>query len=423
MKNFVLVSIACTLIIFGCSSAKDTNKELVNKVSVKETIIPTILISIDGFANHYLQTYQPKNILKLAEGGVKAKSLIPVFPSKTFPNHISIVTGNYPATHGVIHNKFYNRDLDKQYKLGLGKEDPNWLRSSTLWSIAEQNNIKTGIYFWPESEANISKNKPTYVKPYKHNTPNKKRFNEMINWLTLPEDKRPSLVLGYFSTIDTAGHDFGIGSQEVKQAITDLDLLLGEFLDDIANKVNYDVNIILVSDHGMTDISQNTIQYSYLFEGIDGVKDIRVINGQTQLFVYLPEDDATKEKALVNTIKSKLSTEDKQQVSVYDFENFPKAWHFNTRSSVMPNLVLEVLPPYVFGKPRGKAGATHGYDPKMTSELNAIFIANGPSFKKGIEIEAFENIHVFPMMLSLLGMEVPEGTDADQNVLLPILEH
>jgi len=423
MKNFVLVSIACTLIIFGCSSAKDTNKELVNKVSVKETIIPTILISIDGFANHYLQTYQPKNILKLAEGGVKAKSLIPVFPSKTFPNHISIVTGNYPATHGVIHNKFYNRDLDKQYKLGLGKEDPNWLRSSTLWSIAEQNNIKTGIYFWPESEANISKNKPTYVKPYKHNTPNKKRFNEMINWLTLPEDKRPSLVLGYFSTIDTAGHDFGIGSQEVKQAITDLDLLLGEFLDDLANKVNYDVNIILVSDHGMTDISQNTIQYSYLFEGIDGVKDIRVINGQTQLFVYLPEDDATKEKALVNTIKSKLSTEDKQQVSVYDFENFPKAWHFNTRSSVMPNLVLEVLPPYVFGKPRGKAGATHGYDPKMTSELNAIFIANGPSFKKGIEIEAFENIHVFPMMLSLLGMEVPEGTDADQNVLLPILEH
>ena len=68
MKNFVLVSIACTLIIFGCSSAKDTNKELVNKVSVKKTIIPTILISIDGFANHYLQTYQPKNILKLAEG-------------------------------------------------------------------------------------------------------------------------------------------------------------------------------------------------------------------------------------------------------------------------------------------------------------------------------------------------------------------
>ena len=422
MKNFVLVSIACTLIIFGCSSAKDTNKELVNKVSVKETIIPTILISIDGFANHYLQTYQPKNILKLAEGGVKAKSLIPVFPSKTFPNHISIVTGNYPATHGVIHNKFYNRDLDKQYKLGLGKEDPNWLRSSTLWSIAEQNNIKTGIYFWPESEANISKNKPTYVKPYKHNTPNKKRFNEMINWLTLPEDKRPSLVLGYFSTIDTAGHDFGIGSQEVKQAITDLDLLLGEFLDDIANKVNYDVNIILVSDHGMTDISQNTIQYSYLFEGIDGVKDIRVINGQTQLFVYLPEDDATKEQALANTIKSKLSTAEKQQVTVYDFENYPTAWYFNTRSPVMPNLVLEVLPPYVFGKPRDKAGATHGYDPKMTSELNAIFIANGPSFKKGLVIEPFKNIYVFPMMLSLLGLETPAGTDADQNILLPILE-
>ncbi len=422
MKTIVLASIACTLILFGCSSATDTNSDL-NAKTLKKSITPTILISIDGFANHYLETYQPKNILKLAEGGVKAKSLIPVFPSKTFPNHISIVTGNYPATHGVIHNKFYNRDLDKQYKLGLGKEDPNWLRSATLWSIAEKNDIKTGIYFWPESEINTTKNKPTYVKPYIHNTPNKKRFNKIIDWLTLPENERPSLVLGYFSTIDTAGHDYGIASEEVKQTITDLDLLLGEFLDDLAKKVDYDVNIILVSDHGMTDISQNTIQYSHLFKGIDGVKDIRVVNGQTQLFVYLPEDDALKEKALVNTIKSKLSTAEKQQVSVYDFENYPEAWHFNTRSSVMPNLILEVLPPYVFGKPREKGVATHGYDPKMTSELNAIFIANGPSFKKGLVIEPFKNIYVFPMMLSLLGLETPAGTDADQNILLPILKH
>lgn len=415
MKNLLIASIVGVVLFLSFLLITDSNKQTIKTPQ----IIPTILLSIDGFSNDYLQRFKPKNILKLAEYGVQAKSLIPVFPSKTFPNHISMVTGNYPAKHGVIHNSFYNRALDKNYKLGLGKEDPNWLRSSTLWSIAEKNGIKTGIYFWPESEINTAEHKPTYVKPYKHNTPNEQRFNQIIDWLKMPIHERPSLVLGYFSVIDSAGHDYGTTSKELEEAIAELDDLLGQFIDNLKQNLDYEVNIVLVSDHGMTDISPNTILYDHLFEGLE---DIRIVDGQTQIFIYLPEADPTKETELVSTIQSRLTASEKASINVYDFDNYPKHWHFNDRSSVMPNVVLEVLPPYVFGKPREKGNATHGYDPKFTSELNAIFIANGPSFKEGLLIEPFENIYVFPMMLSLLGLDVPQGINANKNVLLPILE-
>ncbi|XPF94800.1 ectonucleotide pyrophosphatase/phosphodiesterase [Colwellia sp. RE-S-Sl-9] len=414
MKNLFIASIAGIVLFFSFLLITDSNKQTIKTLQ----ITPTILLSIDGFSNDYLQRFKPKNILMLAEGGVKAKSLTPVFPSKTFPNHISMVTGNYPAKHGVIHNSFYNRALDKNYKLGLGKDDPNWLRSPTLWSIAEQHDIKTGIYFWPESEINTTQYKPTYVKPYKHNTPNEQRFNQIIDWLKMPVNERPSLVLGYFSVIDSAGHDYGTTSKELEEAIAELDDLLGQFIDNLKQNLDYEVNIVLVSDHGMTNISPKTILYNHLFEGLE---DIRVVDGQTQLFLYLPEDDKAKEAALVRTIKNRLTPFEKTLVNVYDFDNYPKHWHFKDRSSVMPNVILEVLPPYVFGKPREKGNATHGYDPKLTSELNAIFIANGPSFKEGLVIEPFENIYIFPMMLSLLGIDLQPDADAHQNILLPIL--
>jgi len=402
-----------------------------NDKITSEKVTPTILISIDGFANDYLEKYKPKNLLKLANQGVRAKALRSVFPSKTFPNHISIVTGNYPSTHGVIHNSFYNRALQKNYKLGRGKEDFNWLKSTPLWSVAEKNNVKTAIYFWPESEVNSKYFKPSYVKPYKHNTPNATRFNQIVEWLKLPENERPSLVLGYFSTIDSIGHDHGTASVELKKAIAQFDQLLGQFLERLNTELDTGVNIVLVSDHGMTNISPKTIHYEHLFEDVDNA---RVVDGQTQLFVYLPNSEMLNEESIANRIKSKLTPQEQAKVNVYGFDNYPKHWHFNARSPVMPNIVIEALPPYVFGKKKtalppydsGKqkklGNATHGYDPRFTSQLNAIFIANGPSFKKQLTIEPIENIHIFPMLLSLFDIEPPLNIDANKEVLLHIIQ-
>ena len=223
---------------------------------------PVILISIDGFAQHYLDKYQPKNILSLANSGVIAEAMYPIFPSKTFPNHLSIVTGVYPAEHGIVHNKFYHRKIGQEYSLGAGKQNSNWLTATPIWTLAEQRGIKTGVYFWPESEATVAGILPTYFFSYKHNTPNRTRVNQVVDWLKLPQDKRPQFVATYFSTVDSAGHEFGINSIELERAIKDIDIEIGHLVDRLKKEVSTPVNILLVSDHGMTTAGKdNAIQH------------------------------------------------------------------------------------------------------------------------------------------------------------------
>jgi len=378
---------------------------------------PTVLLSVDGFAHHYLQEYQPKHIISLTKSGVVANALIPVFPTKTFPNHLSIVTGNYPQNHGLVHNSFFNRQLNQRYKLGIGKFNNKWVTSSTLWTIAEKNNIKTAIYFWPESELSLNEYSPSYNLPYVHNTPNKARFDQIIEWLKLSERNRPELILGYFSTIDSAGHNFGIHSDELSKAISTFDDLLGVFLQRVKRELPFDINLVLVSDHGMTDISEQRISYFHLFDGVDTVQ---VVNGQTQLYVYL--EDPMMENEVSIMINENIRAREKDYIKVHKFEEFPQSWHFNSRSPVMPNIIIEAVPPFTFGTPKEKGRATHGYDPKLSNELSAIFIANGPSFKNNVSIESFENIHILPMILSLYDIETPKNIDGNKNVLYPILK-
>ncbi len=378
---------------------------------------PTVVISIDGFAHHYLELYKPPNLLKLARNGVVSDGLIPVFPTKTFPNHLSIVTGNYPVNHGLVHNRFYNRELNQTYKLGIGKLNSKWVTSPTLWSIAEQNDIKTGIYFWPESEVATDKNRPTYSFPYKHNTPNITRLDQIVDWLKLPVEERPEILLGYVSTIDSVGHDFGTRSVELAESIKDFDKLLGHFLSRVDKELSFDVNIIIVSDHGMVDISQDQFSYFHLFDGIDTVQ---VINGQTQLYVYLNSGDDEDETLL--KIHQNIRAKERKYIKLHKFDSFPKHWHFDRKTPVMPNLVVEVLPPYTFGNQRETGKATHGYSPELSSDLNAIFIATGPSFKTQQKIRSFENIHILPMILELYNIEISHKINGKKDVLYPILQ-
>lgn len=411
MRNTSIITVIICSVVSFYSFANELSSQ------IKRQYTPTILLSIDGFAHHYLEQYQPTNLLKLASKGVNAKALLPVFPTKTFPNHLSIVTGNYPSNHGLVHNKFYHRKLNKNYKLGIGKLDDTWVKSPTLWSIAERNNIKTAIYFWPESEINTKEYKPTYSFPYKHNTPNSDRFDQIVDWLKLPVAQRPELVLGYFSTIDSAGHDHGIHSKQLKESIQTFDQLLGDFIKRLENEVPDKVNIIIVSDHGMVDISEDTISYFYLF---DGIETFQVVNGQTQLYVYLKEnaDDNNVLKAIKNNIKQ----QDSNRINVYNFNEYPKEWNFHTRSPEMPDIILEAIPPYTFATPKDKDAGTHGFDRRLSSTLNAIFIADGPSFKNNLTIEPFENIHIFPMFLQMYEIEINYKVDGEKDVLYPILQ-
>ena len=393
---------------------------------------PLILLSIDGFSNEYLSKYAPKNILSLAKAGVQAEALLPVFPSKTFPNHLSIATGMYPVNHGIVHNYFYHRGLKKHYRLGAAKQNSAWLTALPIWNIAEQQGVKTAIYFWPESEAQTTGGKPSYNFSYNKKTSNQTRVNKIIDWLKLPSEKKPALIVSYFSTVDHAGHFFGPSSVEVKQAVADIDLLIGYLLTRLKNEIIDEVDIILVSDHGMMRSGiDNSIDTNTL---LTLPSNVTMVNGQTQLYFYSDNADALLDVRSQLSANNSLSDEAKNNKAspykIYSKGQYPEHWHFNQKDNLspfkqnntVPDLIVDASPPYNFvtGN-KYKSFATHGYDPLNHPQLDGIFIANGPSFNKKMHIAPFENIHIFPLLIHLLSLNQPNKIDGNMNVLLPIL--
>ncbi|WP_085297350.1 alkaline phosphatase family protein [Cognaticolwellia mytili] len=370
---------------------------------------PLVLLSIDGFAQRYLETYQPKALNSLVEQGTSAKALLPVFPSKTFPNHLSIITGQYPANHGIVHNSFFNRDINEKYKLGAGKNDARWLTADPLWHINERQGNKSAVYFWPESETSRENKTASYYYPYKHSTPNKTRFDQILNWLRLPAAERPNFITGYFASIDDAGHDFGENSPELIQAITELDNLLAEFVEQINTEFSGQVNLVIVSDHGMTKIDKkHVIKWKNM-----QIDDVKVINGSTQLYLY--SDNNQKLQESLTLFQSQQ--EEQKGYQIYQHPNFPAHWQLNTDGPSIPNAIIDAEMSYIFDKGRSHIDPeTHGYDPKSQRDLDAIFIATGPSFKKNVQIDAFNNVNVLPIITRALGLKDVDNIDGTYQI-------
>jgi predicted AlkP superfamily pyrophosphatase or phosphodiesterase len=382
---------------------------LFSAVSAAKT--PLVLLSIDGFAQRYLEIYQPKTLNNLILQGTSAKALLPVFPSKTFPNHLSIITGQYPANHGIVHNDFFHRNIDKEYQLGDGKNDTRWLTAKPLWHINEAQGNKSAVYFWPESETPIDNKNASYYYPYQHFTPNKTRLDQILNWLRLPEAERPNFIAGYFASVDDAGHDYGENSPQLIEAIANLDNLLASFVEQINTEFNGQVNLIIVSDHGMTKIGENhVINWQEML-----VDDVQVVNGSTQLYVY-----SDKTKSLQHSLalfENSQSKKQQQNYQVYQSPNFPAHWHLNKSGPAIPDAIINAAPSYIFDKGHKQIDPeTHGYDPKLQRDLDAIFIATGPAFKKNVQVEAFENINVLPIITRALGLKDVNDIDGNYDV-------
>jgi len=411
--NSLFISIVLTALSFSSSalSAVNSDKNLVKQA----TKTPVILISIDGFAQNYLIQYPTPNLHKLMQKSLTAKALLPVYPSKTFPNHLSIVTGVYPNKHGIIHNKFYERKLNEFYHLGAGKEQPKWLKAKPVWTRAEQHNIKSAIYFWPESEAKVDGVLPTYVMPYNKKTPNLTRVNKIISWLSLPVAQRPQFVAGYFSIVDSAGHHFGRGSEELAQAIQKIDDLIGLLVTKLTQQLGNNFDLIIVSDHGMVQIPANTV-INWQDKFVSNAT-ATVVNGETQLLIY------AKNAAITTALKKHFSDKAQGQYQVFSQADFPKSWHWQTMTSRTPDLIIDANVPYIFKPKKGAIHkATHGYDINKSSDLQAIFIAYGKNFKAGKTINAFENVNVAPLILHLLNITDADSLDGSLAIFLPYLQ-
>ncbi len=404
------------LLIFGSGSAYSKSAKPI-----------VILLSIDGFSYEYLNKHQPSNILALAKSGVIAK-LQPVYPSKTFPNHLSIITGSYPVNHGISNNSFYHPKLGKKYSKGAGKNNSAWLTADPFWSVAQQQGVKTAVYFWPESEA-IGKT-PTYNIPFNKTDSNKARFDQIIKWLQLPAEERPQFIASYFSSVDSAGHYYGPNSNELIKAVTDIDFLIGEFVTKIPEEIAHEVNIILVSDHGMLQKDKaKIIKPSMIFDekitDLIDRKALTVARNDTQLYIYFAKSKLTELERLKTIEKMTKNKNNTQLYLLYTKGKYPKHWQFDKKIELVPDIILEALPPATFVKENQDSKllnkGTHGYDAKNQKDLMGIFIALGPDIVKGKEINEFENIHIFPFMKELLAIKQPDTIDGKIEVLAPYI--
>jgi predicted AlkP superfamily pyrophosphatase or phosphodiesterase len=367
-----------------------------------------VLVSFDGFRYDYVQRFNPPHFKKFIQEGSCAKGLIPSFPSKTFPNHYTLVTGLYPGNHGLVDNHFYDPETRKQYSMKdkAIAVDPKYYGGTPLWQLATQQGMRTASYFWVGSEVEIQHTLPDYYLKYDESVPDPTRVEQTIAWLQLPEKERPHFISLYFSFTDTQGHNTGTHSKELEQAVMKADSLLGILTSRVA-RLKLPVNIILVSDHGMMELKQEETSYITLGKLFNiGDSSVVYANGGTQAHLYTNRVDS-----LYEILKGK---EVEHHFKIYKRQDFPAQWHYQHDRSGDLLLVADpgyYIQPTTFAWKKNvlkNVFGAHGYDPYETKDMQGIFYAKGPNIKKGITLEPFDNIHVYPFIAKILGLKIPE---------------
>lgn len=370
-----------------------------------------LLISIDGLRPKDISEQTTPNLWKFSDEGTRAQSLIPIFPSLTFPNHYTLVTGLYSDRHGITGNEIRDPNIPERFSLGAPSEvknDPRWWIGEPIWVTAQKQGLRSGTLFWPGSEAAIQGIRPTYYLPFDITMNNSTRIDNLLKWMDLPKNKRPHFYTLYFDTVDSAGHRYGPDSPESLAAIKEADENLGALFKALKERDLYNsMNILVVSDNGMAELDEEkAINISDVLEDFSGIEKV----GSTAVVGFF-SPDAQKINRLEIALKEKSDL-----YTVYKKKNIPARFHY-TNSQRIPDLLLvanegvAIKARLSFMQQRSGLKGAHGYDNKLPS-MQAVFIARGPYIQPGLKVRSFGNIHVYPLMCKLLGIR-PSTNDGN----------
>lgn len=380
-----------------------------------------LLISFDGFRSDYVERFDLPNFKQFMATGVRAEGIIPSFPSKTLPNHYSIVTGLYPGHHGLVDNYFYDPGRKSHFNMRMKQAvtDPYYFAGTPLWKLCSDSGILSASYFWVGSEVKDRGLLPDYFFQYDQSVPIKQRMDQVITWLKLPEQERPRFISLYFSSPDNESHLYGPFAEETKRSVLQLDSLLGVFMKQV-DETKLPVNVVIVSDHGMSELRHQEDTYVFLDELIKPQEGFVLVNGGTQAHLYV--SDSMKCDSIFAHVK------DGKGFYAVMRHNFPERWHYNHERS--GDILLVAKPGFYLmtgsrekilsDKKPGALFGVHGYDALVVADMYGIFYAKGPALKSGIEIPAFENIHIYPLIAKILGLALPQ-IDGKKEVLEPLL--
>ncbi|MDY0026039.1 MAG: ectonucleotide pyrophosphatase/phosphodiesterase [Lentimicrobium sp.] len=364
-----------------------------------------VVLSLDGFRWDYSQKTATPTLNLVAKEGVSTESLIPCFPSKTFPNHYTIATGLYPAHHGLVNNSFYDPALGESYAI-LNKEarfNADFYKGEPIWITAQKQGLLTASYNWVGSEVPIQDMCPDYWKDYDGGISLIQRIDTIINWLEMPENLRPRLIMAYYHEPDGVGHTYGPDDARTLNRVHELDSLTGILYNRIKALPNANcINFIVLSDHGMGNIdSERNIVLNDL---IPESWNVRIEGGNPMYNIYV-------KSPVVDSVYQRLKVVPHMQV--WKAGEVPAHLNYTGNPRIGDIVIVADSAWSITRFPPKKAftGGAHGYDPR-NKEMHTIFYAAGPAFKQGYVQPAFQNIHIYPLLAYLLGI-VPVKTDGD----------
>ncbi len=375
-----------------------------------------VLVSLDGFRYDYPRRYGAPHLLQLGIKGASApEGMLPVYPSLTFPNHISIITGLYPEHHGIVANSFWDpvREQTYVYTQPQSNSDGSWYSGTPLWVLAEQQGMRSACLFWPGSEAEIQGKRPSYYLHYDDKLDDEKRVDQVVAWLNLPTELRPHFITLYYANVDHAGHAYGPDSDEVRAAVHHLDSMVGDLQTKLA-PLHLPVDLVVVADHGMVTLQGSPVTLS-------DFADLSEFYIDGSLLYAKPDADVEE------TYEEFLAHPD-PRFKVYRRANMPAHLHFdeNPREG---DPVIVPTGPFSFrahssaqeNNSMNKPHGGHGFDPRTMPEMKAIFFAAGPDVRPGVQMKPFENVNIYPFIAEILGLTSPV-VDGTLDVLRPALK-
>jgi Type I phosphodiesterase / nucleotide pyrophosphatase len=377
-----------------------------------------VLVAFDGWRWDYLDRLEAPALRGLAARGVRSEGLIPVFPTLTFPNHYTLVTGLRPARHGIVSNTMLDPAIPGRFSLSntAVTGNPAWWGGEPIWHTATGQGVKSGTMFWPGSDVAIGGKYPTYWRQFQHTLPPAERTNQVLEWLRLPEGERPGLITLYYSDVDSAGHDGGPDSEAVREAVERVDHELGRLVEGVealglASRVHW----IIVSDHGMAPLSADRL--IQLDDYVDPAT-LQVVDAGPWLTV---NPVGVSADAIYEALHGRHP-----HLRVFRSAELPPQYGLAGHPRVPAIVALADEGWYVVSRdrlarrdPDEAWGGAHGFDPAYQS-MRGLLVAAGPRLREGLVIPPVENIHVYELMCTLLGL-TPAPNDGEIAVVQPWL--
>ncbi len=397
MNKLYIITIILIVFASSCSDKEEQDDKYL------------IILSLDGFRWDYPDEANTPTLDSLAKTGVKALSLKPCFPTKTFPNHYSIATGLYPDHHGLVLNRFHAVDLKKNYSISKRETvtDGDFYSGKPIWNIAEEQGITTATLFWVGASADINGEHSSHWGYYDEKLPWQARIDSISKWLSLPLETRPRLIMWYFHEPDATGHEFGPNSREIIAIVEQLDEFLNKFFTQMRKLPIYDkLNFIVTSDHGMSQISPDKI---ILLDEVVDTADLEYADGGNPVYNLKVKDG--KLDKLVNSINNS-----NKHITAWKHGMVPGEFHYGTNVRTLDLTVVSDSGWSIYWSwKQGKGLGTHGYR-NTNKDMHAIFYAAGPAFKNGFSQPTFNNIDIYPLAGKILNLKLPEVDGKIENV-------